>query len=141
MASVGFLSRSASSAETAWYAATPPAVSLISSRVCAAKGYGGACTRRALETSRSLFGMVGATSTMRRRQSRTAGEWVRLQCLAGAQVRAAKITLGHRLLGPLNCPLFLVVPISGAPEKPEAEASEQDDQVPEDGFLHKYTGP
>jgi len=48
--------------------------------------------------------------------------------------------LGERLPGPFNRPCLPVVPVGGAPEKPETEASESDDQTRKDGFLHKYTG-
>jgi hypothetical protein len=66
---------------------------------------------------------------------------IRAQSLAGTQVRTAIITFGQRLLGLLDRSLFPVVPISGAPPKPEAEASEHDYQTSKDGFLHKCTGP
>src|ERR1035437_1240136 len=68
-------------------------------------------------------------------------EGIHLQSLAGTQRSIAIITFGQRLPGLFNPPLFLVMPIGSAPEKPEAKASDSDDQRRKDGFLHKYTGP
>ena len=67
-------------------------------------------------------------------------ERIDLQSLAGAQGRIAIITFGQMILGLFDRPRLPVVPISGAAAKPEAEASEHDDQARKDGFLHKYTG-